>query len=845
MAFPLFSAELVIADKHSSNYQIVIPDDVGDAPLQRYVTVAGTFIQSAIQNASGAEIPLVRESQKAADKPVIYIGDTKALAAAGLSTKDFALWEHAIAVKGNDIFLYGTDKKSTDKTQRDYYPYVTLGSLKPACVFAEKFLNTRVTGMERGNNGQDHISEGVRTLPMERITVPDDFSFRFKPHFLNCCFTDHAGLLYMVANNHLFSNGAHFEVHYHVKAIPQDKYYPTHPEYFALIKGKRYYHKATVMDNGGVARPQYCLSNPEVQELIYQEALSRADNGHDVVELGQTDGFMGCECENCKKMYDTDDWGEKLWCLHRDMAIRLKKERPNVKIAIACYEKTHNTPKSFDKFPMDVIIDIAPADSELIKEWEKFNVTEMATWTYTLGGEYKPCGFSPAASFAELHEINSFYGSTPIKYFYNCGLFTAKAISGPWIYAWGRWYADPDEDADKILHDYCLYSFGEKAAPYFEKFFKLIDVQMDKHRISSRQNLGDFSKRKTSVSLAVWQARYPEDVVAKLVEYFDEGSKLCDEGNFVLASLKREFEYLKLTANVCNAQKRWNEMPTDEARFAIADALEARTNFIKSLPTINDGKYITGPGFEYVQPSMLLMGGYMLGIFGDVFDMDPEQLRRTVVSTQAVQVEDFDDPAWNDAQECELTPLKSVYPKFEGKFKVGYTKDAFLFKLSNQLVTPVDATPLERDGNLWKQNDVAEIFLAQGDGIARFAFSPMEGASYDALVNPRGRTDAKWNCEWTHSDRVEDGIWHSEVTIPFKSIGFTYVPGKKLFLQLGFCQKSGNIAYGWNISQSGQFVDPSGFGKLQLGAPKVQNYWRKVAEWEVADPTNSSEFSTD
>ena len=619
LALPCFSADLVIAENKSSNYQIVFPDELASQHLLQYVSLGAELIRVGIKNASGADVPLVRESQKAADKPAIYVGDTKALAAAGLSAKDFAKWEHAIAVKGNDIFIYGADWPNPFKNNSSWILYYAVGSLRASCVFAEKFLNTRVMGMTRSAQG---MTDGVRTLPKETITVPEDFSYRVKPRFLSSD-SDLGGMLYNVANNHLFDCGAAYDVHYHVRAIPQDKYYDKHPEYFALIKGERYKFNPTVYNHG--EHSQYCLSNPEVQELIYQDALARADKGYKVVEFGQADGFLGCECENCKKMYGTDDWTEKLWCLHRDLSARLKAERPDVQVAIAAYGPTRRPPKSFKKFPVPMIIDVGGITPDLRKEWEGYNVVGMVAWIYPFGA-FQASGFSPAASFAKLQKDKKFYHTTPVTTIYHCGISNASSIAGPWIYAWGRWDLDPEESVDTILHDYCLYSFGEKAAPYFEKFYKLMDSRMEKYPNPINLDVTTFDIKDTTLAVGIWSARYPEDVVAELTSLFEKAVSLCDEKNSMLPGLKIEFEYLRLTANVCNARKKWLETKAREDRVAIADAVEARTRFIESLPVKDD--YIMAPGFKLVQPGLLKLGGTMYGRFRDVFEEDLEKLRK-------------------------------------------------------------------------------------------------------------------------------------------------------------------------------------------------------------------------
>ncbi len=67
------------------------------------------------------------------------------------------------------------------------------------------------------------------------------------------------------------------------RAVPPEKYFASHPEYFALINGTRL---TPVTGNA-----QYCLSNPDVQELIVRDIQSLLDRGHTTVDLGQPDGF--------------------------------------------------------------------------------------------------------------------------------------------------------------------------------------------------------------------------------------------------------------------------------------------------------------------------------------------------------------------------------------------------------------------------------------------------------------------------------------------------------------------------------------------------------------------------
>ena len=440
---------LTIADGKRSDYQIVVPDPAdGEKFLHKYVSLGGQLIQNAIKKASGAELPLVTESKMIPGKPAIYVGNTKAAAKNGLSSKNFKLWEHAIVVRGKDVFCYGRDLGNPFKKLRHpgYYKNYVLGSLKSACTFVENFANTKIIYQKHLAYGEH---DGVRTLPQKKISIPDNFSYRREGRFRQ--HADMGGLLFSVANNFYFGHAEAYDVHYHEKALPYKKYAKSNPEYFAIVKGKRFMNPQ---------RPLYCLSNPKVQELIYKNALERADRGYRIVELGQSDGFSGCECEPCKKMYNTDDWGEKIWRMHIDMAVRLEKDRPGVIPAISSYGPTHKIPDFIKKFPTKrMIIDVAPPKPELLEKWKKYNIDGLVAWTYYFGC-YRASSYAPAVDFEYIAKEVKWLRSTPLAYLFNCGITHSPALNGPWIYAYGKLCDDSELDYRKLLKDYCLFAFG-------------------------------------------------------------------------------------------------------------------------------------------------------------------------------------------------------------------------------------------------------------------------------------------------------------------------------------------------------------------------------------------------
>ena len=825
---------LSVAEGGKSSYQIVVPDGTGNKALDGFVELGGKVIRTAIRKASGAELPLLKESKMIPGKPAIFVGGTRALKAAGLSTKDFAPWEHGIRVKGKDIFVYGKDLPNPFKKVKypGYFIYYVNGSLKAACTFVELFANTRFVGKWFNAYGEH---DGVRTLPQREIQVPDDFNYRRNPRFRNRV-GDGGGVLYCVANNFLFDVGADYHVHYHAFAIPQAKFYKAHPEYFALIDGKRYFH-----DYDGGSRPQYCLTNPEVQKLIYEEALARADNGMKVVELGQSDGFKWCECARCKAWYNTSDWREKLWLFHRDLAERLQKDRPGVTVAIAAYEPTHQAPRSFRKFPgKGVIIDLAPATPELLRDFENYNVLGFAAWTYYFGC-YRANGFSPARPLSLLKREAGWLHKSRISSFYHCGMGTAPSLTGPWEYIWGKLHENPGLDVNKELREYCLFAFGPEAAPHFFNFFSLLDKRMEKHKLVFLKIEGrydpaqgdDFTGPQTQAAVDLWNLRYPPEVMKQLDKFFSAGVKAAGKGNYMVECLKTEYEYMRLTAAVCHAVAAMEKDNTFSNRCRLADAIEARGKFIDALPRRKKEPHrIDGQAFYGSNVNTLREGGGMTGRFRGAFHSDPDSLRKKMKSIELVKVKDFADPSWAKIAPQSLFPLKKEFPAAEASFKVAYTDKALLFKFTAPMKEAPAENKLSRDGmKLWR-NSVWEIFLTTGRDIRQLVFSAVPDSCYDSIIYPKKykRTVTAWNPRWQHRDKIAGGVWSSEVTIPFSAFGEAPRNGEARQMQVGFSTPGARCIYAWNISLTSQFADISGFGKIRFGrrAPERERVLEKI-----------------
>ncbi len=84
-------------------------------------------------------------------------------------------------------------------------------------------------------------------------------------------------------------------VHTFERLVPPEKYYATHPEYYALVRGKR-------------STTQLCLSNPEVFEVLCAnlERLIKQKPGATYWSVSTNDNFAYCTCDGCKALDEPD-----------------------------------------------------------------------------------------------------------------------------------------------------------------------------------------------------------------------------------------------------------------------------------------------------------------------------------------------------------------------------------------------------------------------------------------------------------------------------------------------------------------------------------------------------------
>lgn len=132
--------------------------------------------------------------------------------------------------------------------------------------------------------------------------------------------------------------------------LPMSRYYTDHPEYFAVIDGRRVEPEAD--DQALLLSKQICATHPGVRAVLAERMAeyARLHPEVDILSLVPNDGFGWCECDCCSAFYDKTrrgDWfsvsahvypAQKLYHdLVQDVAARLEKIRPGLGLSFVAY----------------------------------------------------------------------------------------------------------------------------------------------------------------------------------------------------------------------------------------------------------------------------------------------------------------------------------------------------------------------------------------------------------------------------------------------------------------------------------------------------------------------------
>ncbi len=282
-----------------------------------------------------------------------------------------------------------------------------------------------------------------------------------------------------------------------VNPQPAETAYEKHPEYFALVNGKR------------VKGQQYCLSNKDVQENTAKYIISKLDQykGKGVYLFGMEDTSTGwCECEGCRAMDgadSTDSWGYQVVSTRFHKVVKIIAEKvfakyPNADLRVRAYHTHRELPRNveYDKrlklqfCTHERCYGHALDDAQcsrnvkiynLLKEWLKI-YPEVYTYDYLIPtSPYYTCNEKVQAHDLKLFKKLGMIGWKDEAYFEDAKPYPPRKhetrtdvfpSNWQWLYVTGKILWDPSLDEDKILDEAESLYYG-KTYPVMKQYHAL------------------------------------------------------------------------------------------------------------------------------------------------------------------------------------------------------------------------------------------------------------------------------------------------------------------------------------------------------------------------------------
>ena len=818
--------------------------DAGSKDVNSALRVAAEEVRDDINEATGLKLKALPASK--AKSPAIYIGAAFA-EKAGLGLSNLKWYDNAIAEKDGSIYLYGNDRPGRKPDPLEF-PYgigwfrCVIPSAKAATRFLETFAGVRF--LMPGEVGKE--------VPKRKeVSVPDGTLSNEHPAMIYGSGRCNNGreMIYLVANGIWGMGSFHtYGGHTYPDACPGAKYFKDHPEYFGMKNGRRMLGQTT-------GQTPLCISNPQVEELIVEELKRRFDNGAEVCQLAQHDGWNVCECEKCRALFGTgDDWGEKFWIFHRHIAERMLKERPGKIVHIINYGRTAPPPKSFKEFPSNVMIEMCKYGEEHFRAWQGYTVPHGFTVYTYLSGNYVLPGFVARHSFAHLALLAKRFRDNNVRGVFRCGGLDLFGTEGPSYYIYNKLLLDGSHNVVALLDDYCRAAFGP-AAEQMRRFYEIQDARLrmfdkisDPFPSGIAEGLDAYVNARPKNPLDLHGYMFSPDTTAQMEEALSRAERtegLSAKQKKRLELVRLEFDYAKSLGAISTLHAAYKLRPTKETLAPVLEEVRKRNDWLdrlfgdKAMPKKLDGWPELMPFGYGCKRSIMKTNGRLSAPIGapltwptDMPDgmlpgVDTKKTEAARVATPPTFADFAGKGGWNwlGGISMERVPVKV-------RFKALYDDHCLYLLSEGDLADGVELKSFPHDGPVW-DDDAVDIMIAPGatrdihyhliygvDDVSRF--DDVTGLITDPLDPMCGKADRSWNGKgWKAESRREGGKWRSIAAFPYSDFAVKAPkPGDSWFINVGRIFKTGKdrkeeIDMLWSPNlESRTMVAPNAMGKL-------------------------------
>lgn len=453
---------------------------------------AAEEFQHFYKQASGITLPVV----EAVDRPDrhIFIGPGQALAQSDVAFSTEGMGEEAlrIVVSGRNIAIAGGRPR---------------GTLYGVYTFLENHLGVRFL-----TSTHTHVPPASEARPLEAMDFSYDPPIVFRWSYWHDV-NQNADFAARTRNNALpkqpeeFGGKTRYELinHFIHRFVNTRTYGQEHPEYFALIDGKRRWDV-----NGRDAHyngTQLCMTNPDVIRIITEKALEHLrkhpNPNEQIVQLGQGDNTYYCQCETCAAIDEREGthMGSLLWGVNQ-IAEVVAKEFPGIRLGIMAYSYSIKPPKTLKAHP-NIIVQICNIGVSVTVPVEDTSVERNADFAHDLQGwKEKASHISMWTYSTNFHEFLlpttslhvwgkniPFYHRNGISQIFVQGNTQSPAggFSDITNYVVCRLLWDPALDGQALMEEFLRLHYGAAGEP-IRKYLELIFQQYKDKKVDQYCN---------------------------------------------------------------------------------------------------------------------------------------------------------------------------------------------------------------------------------------------------------------------------------------------------------------------------------------------------------------------
>jgi len=318
--------------------------------------------------------------------------------------------------------------------------------------------------------------------------------------------------------------------HYWLYAIPPEKHFAAHPEWYSLIGGRR-------------LPLQLCTSNPEVVAAMVAAARGYLAGGADRMSfpMDPMDCIDFCQCDACRALdppgvgpEGTPRVTDRVLAFANAVADGIRDEFPDRYVAFYAYA-THSALPTRERPRPNVAIGVCrdnhcllhltptPACSSsdfhaLVRGWKAITAN---VWCY----EYDPISWTgglPCPTFLDMaRSLRVLLNDIGVRGSYcDGGYLRPESNPGTFlnIYLARRLKVDPTQDPDALLTETCQVFYGPAAGSMERHWRELAKVTESKHSGRHKQNVGTTFYHDLFTPARVTSARTAMDEALRLAQ---------------------------------------------------------------------------------------------------------------------------------------------------------------------------------------------------------------------------------------------------------------------------------------------------------------------------------------